>query len=145
MIILDKIENLDKYPEYAKIGEFLKRNGYSLAPGRYEVDDECYMASSEYNTATDDGVFEGHIRYTDVQIVVEGEEYVWVQDVSRSQLTVPYDESRDVAFYTADSRHGIYLSPGFFLVLEPEDIHRPGVAIRESSALKKYVFKVKRA
>lgn len=143
MIIIDKIENLSKYPKYAKIGDFLEKNGYGLSTGKYEINDECYMASSAYSTSVEDGVFEGHLRYIDVQIVTDGEEYVWVQDVKCCKESVPYDEARDVAFYTADTWHKICLTKGYFLVLEPEDIHRPGVAVNESKEVKKYVFKVK--
>lgn len=143
MIIFDKIENLSRYPKYIRVYNFLKENaGKILSDGKHIIDENCYVAVSEYNTNNGEGLFEGHRKYIDLQMVVEGEEYVRVQNLDDCILKVDYDDAKDVVFYDANSWHNIYLTKGYFLVLEENDLHKPGVCITQASKVKKYVFKI---
>ena len=80
----------------------------------------------------------------DVQVVIKGEEYVHVQEKSKCDLQISYDETKDAAFYKAHKWHTFYLGQGFFAVFDEDDLHRPCVSINGEKKVKKYVFKIKK-
>lgn len=146
MVVLDKVENLHNYPEYKKVQSFLSENkNKMLENGRYEIDDNCYVAVSEYNTVEPDGLFEGHLKHIDLQVILEGEEYVHVQEKCKCKLQKTYDEAKDAAFYQANEWHSFYLGKGFFAVFDENDLHRPCISVNGENRVKKYVFKIKRS
>ena len=145
MMILDKVENLGNYPQLKAVQDFLKAQTGVLENGKYEVDENCYVAVSSYDSKQSDGRFEGHLRYVDVQIVMDGEEYVLVQDKNKCVLQTPYDSQKDAAFYSAENWHTFYLGKGDFIVLDENDLHRPCISVNGATPVKKYVFKIKKA
>ena len=145
MIIIDQVKNLSNYPEYKQVEKFLKEQGNPPLPdGKYVLDNDCYVAVSSYTTVAPDGLFEGHLQYVDLQVIIEGEEYVHVQEKSKCTPEKAYDESKDAAFYRADFWHSFYLGKGFFAVFDEEDLHRPCISVNGAKAVKKYVFKIKK-
>ena len=143
MVILDKVDNLINYPEYRQIFNFLIQNkNCVLENGKYEIDDNCFVVVSEYNTIEPNGLFEGHLNYVDLQLIIDGEEYVHVQEKDKCKLEKAYDEIKDAAFYKAETWHTYYLGKGFFVVFDKDDLHRPCVKITETKKVKKYVFKI---
>lgn len=146
MVIFDKVENLCNYHEYKKVWAFLSENKDKiLENGRYEIDDSCYVAVSEYNTHSPDGLFEGHLKYVDLQVLIDGEECVHVQEKCKCELQKAYDDKKDAAFYKANEWHSFYLGKGYFAVFDENDLHRPGVCVNGETKVKKYVFKIKRS
>ncbi len=145
MVVIDKVENLINYPKYKKIASFLLQNkNLILENGKYALDENCYVVVSEYNTVEPTGLFEGHLKYVDLQVIVCGEECVHVQEKHKCELEKPYDELKDAAFYKAETWHTYYLGKGFFVVFDEEDLHRPCVSVTETKRVKKYVFKIKK-
>ncbi len=145
MTIIDKIENLHNYSEFKIVKEFLRKNkNRILENGKYIINDECYLVVSEYNTYEPNGLFEGHLKYLDLQFIVEGEEYVHVQEKAKCELEQDYDSEKDAAFYKASIWHTLYLGKGFFAVFDADDLHRPCISVNQVNKVKKYVFKIKR-
>lgn len=145
MVILDKVDNLINYLKYKKIADFLAQNkNRILENGKYEIDENCYVVVSEYNTLEPNGLFEGHLKYVDLQVIIDGEEYVHVQEKDKCELEKAYDESKDAAFYKTETWHTYYLGKGFFVVFDKEDLHRPCVKVWETKKVKKYVFKIRK-
>lgn len=145
MVILDKIENLKFYPALKKVQDFLAQNpDLSPADGKVKIDDDAFVFATEYQTKTEKGLFEGHEKYLDVQVMLAGEEYVFVQDKRDCVLAKPYDEVKDKAMYSAEKWHSYYFAAGSFILLDEADLHRPSMAVGESSFVRKYVFKVRR-
>ena len=143
-MIYDKLENLEKYPSLAKVKNFLdKQNGKILQNGKYEIDENCYVAVSEYETGAGKD-FEAHREYIDVQIVLSGREHIFVQNIQQGNPTTEYDEQKDIIFYNANDATAYVLDGRNFLVLDVDDLHKPCVAIDESMKVKKYVFKIKK-
>jgi YhcH/YjgK/YiaL family protein len=99
---------------------------------------------SEYNTVDPNGLFEGHLKYVDLQVIIEGEEYVHVQEKSKCSLLKGYDETKDAAFYQANEWHSFYLGKGFFAVFDENDLHRPCISVKTEKKVRKYVFKIKK-
>ena len=131
-------------PEEEKITKFLKENDLqTLAVGRYELGDNCFVSVSEYQTKTDGGVaYEAHKAYLDVQFLADGEEMVWITERAQAKCTRPYDEANDYALYEGQGEKH-YLVSGQFMVLYPEDLHAPCHAVGAvGTKVKKLVFKI---
>ena len=92
----------------------------------------------------DDAVLETHRKYIDIQMVlVDAEGIDWF---SRAGLEIktPYDAEKDVAFYhhpDGVAPHHLEMHPGRFVVLFPEDAHRPQLNVG-MPRVKKVVVKV---
>lgn len=143
-MIYDTLENLSKYPSLVRVKKFLdEQNGKVLENGKYEIDENCYVAVSEYETGAGKD-FEAHREYIDVQILLRGKECIYVQDIQQGSPTTEYDEQKDIIFYKANDATAYVLDESYFLVLDVDDLHKPGVAIDESMKVKKYVFKIKK-
>ncbi|MBO5481299.1 MAG: YhcH/YjgK/YiaL family protein [Clostridia bacterium] len=143
-MIYDTLKNLSKYPSLVRVKKFLdKQNGTILDDGKYEIDENCYVAVSEYETGAGKD-FEAHREYIDVQIVLRGREYIFVQDIKQGISTTEYDAQKDIIFYKSNDAKAYILDGSNFLVLDVDDLHKPGVAIDESMKVKKYVFKIKK-
>ena len=150
-MIFDTIKNCEQYfnlhPNYEKAFAFLK-DAMKQFPetGKHEIDGDNLFASVQaYNTLTEDGKMEAHEKYVDIQFIVSGKETMYVNDIEKSELTDAYREDWDAAFYKVDENaSALTLTPGCFVVLLPNDAHRPCVAFGGvSEAVQKIVMKVK--
>ena len=150
-MIFDTIKNCEQYfklhPNYEKAFAFLK-DAMKQFPetGKHEIDGESLFASVQaYNTLTEDGKMEAHEKYVDIQFIVSGKETMYVNDIEKSELTDAYREDWDAAFYKVDENvSALTLTPGCFVVLLPNDAHRPCVAFEGvSEPVQKIVMKVK--
>jgi len=88
---------------------------------------------------------EKHEQYLDIHYVIQGEELIgWKRDDGMCSPVQPYDKDDDYALYgELPGEMMIKLTPGMFIVLQPEDIHRPCLTESSASDLKKVVIKVK--
>ena len=98
---------------------------------------------NEYDTKPDTEVpFESHIKFWDLQIVVEGAEYLGIAPVETLSLTNIYDEKEDITFYSGAGQK-ILLEPGTAVLLAPWDGHQPGTSVTAApSHVKKIVVKI---
>ena len=132
-------------PKFRTAFEFLKRKDLAELPEGWVELENGVRASVQHYTSIDasEGFFESHEKYFDVQYVVEGREYCGV--CKRTGLTVrtPYDESGDITFYEEPELSGqVLLLSGDYIVLSPEDVHKPRLAAGGKMAIKKIVVKV---
>ena len=141
-MIYDTIENLGKYPLLEKVKAFLNEHkGQILENGKYILDENCYLAVSEYETGTGKD-YEAHREYIDVQMLLKGREYIFVQDIQKGTPVTEYNEQKDIIFYKTENGVAYELNDGNFLLLDVNDLHKPCVAINEPMLVKKYVFKI---
>jgi biofilm protein TabA len=163
-MIVDTIANAGLYKGLGeRIGRALallgKEDFRGMKTGRHEVDGDSlfYIVQSYQSKPLSQGKWESHRKYLDVQYVVEGvERFGWaplgradLADVpgraplGRADLTVtqPYDASKDAALYAGDGDF-ITATPGTFLLLWPEDVHMPGIAVKDPAPVLKVVVKV---
>ncbi len=126
--------------------EFLKRKDLAdIEPGRYEIGEGVYANVLHYNSrAWEDSKWEAHDRYFDIQYIVRGREYMGVcERALLAEVETPYNPDKDVIFYREPQDYGkVVLNAGDFIVLGPEDGHKPSVSVRESLANIKVVVKV---
>ena len=111
--------------------------------GRHEVGDSSlfFFVQSYVTRPRDQGVWESHRKYIDVQLVVEGVERIGWAPAPLLSVTQPYNPEEDVTLYTGDGDF-IVARPGTFLVLWPEDGHMPGIAVADPVKVRKVVVKV---
>jgi YhcH/YjgK/YiaL family protein len=148
-MIFDKLEN---YKTYESLSENLRkgfkylRNDFTLetADGRYDIDgDKVFALVSSYKTkAYSEGAFESHKKYLDIQYVASGEELMGVTGLENLSPKTEFNYENDIVFYNGDGQM-IKLPAGYFMVLFPQDGHKPGImAGDERLDVKKVVVKV---
>lgn len=126
--------------------DFLKRKDLAELPvGWIELGEGVRASVQRYDSfGWDENRFETHEKYFDVQYVIEGMEYCGV--CKREELgpvAVAYDESNDIEFYEEPVHSGkVFLNAGDFIVLAPEDAHKPRCAVDKPMSIKKIVVKV---
>ena len=142
------IENSDELLE--KAFHWLEEEQWkSLPDGRYDiVGNDVYANISSYSTKEPEiAKFEKHIVYTDVQMMVEGNErcYVTQNEKIFGNAEGKYNASNDITFFdgTSNGAHEVIMTPGLVAVLFPEDAHMPAVAYDVSTPVRKVVIKVK--
>jgi len=117
----------------------------NLAKGRHELEgNDLYASVDEYLTKNEeDARYESHLRYADIQYVISGEEKIGLLPLEKMQVTIPYDEEKDICFLTSAENNFHTASPDRYFIFFPEDAHRPCVKISENSMVKKIVIKVR--
>ncbi len=113
--------------------DWLLAGGWENFPdGRLDIDgDNVFALFQSYESKKpQDARFETHRDYIDIQLLISGEEHVYVRKVDGLQIVVPY--TPDIEFQQVPANpeaHVCLLIPSVALVLFPEDAHRPGVCI----------------
>jgi YhcH/YjgK/YiaL family protein len=148
-MILDQLTHASLYSvindRLALAFEYLTQNDFmQIDPGRYELDgDSVYAMVQQYDTKpSDQGKWEAHRQYFDVQYVARGIERMGYAPLESLQAG-PYHEDGDYLFLEGE---GIYvpMPAGTFVVLAPQDGHIPGIAMVEGpTPVRKVVVKVK--
>ena len=126
---------------------FLKENDLEkMAPGRYSIDsNDVYMTVTESASKDFDKTnWESHRNYIDLQYIARGKEKIGVAPVQQATVTKPYDETKDVANYSAEGQYYI-AEPGTFFLFFPQNAHRPSILVDGYSTVKKIVVKIKAA
>ncbi len=87
--------------------------------------------------------FETHTRYTDIHTVVSGIEYIQLSGRQGSTIKTPYNNDKDIEFYTVTTSRNLLSKPGRFFLIFPDDLHKQGVKVDTSLMVRKIVIKVK--
>ena len=150
-MIFDALKNCELYyplhRNFEKAFDFIKRAvAENLPVGKYEIEGkDLYASISEYTAkASQDGKFEGHREYIDIQFIVSGTETMELVDITRATPNTEYNEVKDVEFYANEENATVALvTAGDYGIFYPSDIHKPGIMYKTPSAVKKIVVKVK--
>ena len=109
-----------------KVFGFLKdQNLEVIEPGNYAIDGEDAFAIIT-NSATKEPEncrWESHRKYIDLQYLILGEEKMGIAPITDCEISVPYDENKDVMFFEAEGKYHT-ASPAVFFLFFPEDVHR---------------------
>src|SRR5262245_38798392 len=127
---------------------FLKeQNLQTIAKGKYPIDGDNVFASVTEDPSKDFDKtnWESHKKYIDVQWLLVGEERKGKWPVAEvTTTTKPYNETKDVANYTAPGK--FYNIPaGTFIIFFPGEAHRPNITPGGNKVVKKLVIKVRAA
>ncbi len=146
-MIWDHITNAEKY--YAlKEGlkeafDYIQTITEDQEPGRFELDSGLIVMVQHVSTKGFDEVdFEAHKKYIDLQYILEGEEYVVVNDCKNLTESIPYNPEKDVLFYQGEG-NTLKIQKGEFYFLFPHDAHKPCCRPEKGLPVKKIVIKIK--
>lgn len=147
MIFTNLKDELQNKSLSKKIYECIKFTGENdlkkYEPGKYEVPGtEIKMNIDNYNTKSEDkGMWESHLKYLDVQIMLEGQEYIAVNNIHNLEEEERHVEN-DFLKHKGLELFRVLLKAGDVLVFYPEDVHMPGLQVEKSENVKKVVFKI---
>lgn len=137
----------------AYVAEVLKKNSPSsqrvaaLAVGaseRIELSGGAFALEQAYQPkAREDGFFESHRKYIDVQVIVSGNELMEVDEISRLGVTDAYQPERDFIKYGITYEASVLrMRAGDAAIFFPEDGHMPSLRWEGKEPVRKVVVKV---
>jgi YhcH/YjgK/YiaL family protein len=142
-MIIDVLENVNLYREvnskFNKAFNFLRNMDLlKLDMGKYEIEGtNIYAIVDNYFTRSKgEGLWEAHRRYIDIQFVVKNKEQMGYASLGQMQNCTEYDQEKDILFFKGTGSYFI-MPAGTFVILTPQDVHMPGIAIEKSEAVKK--------
>ena len=156
-MIYDKIENLEKYadlhPRFASAISYLKQLvAANVDDGRHEmpncdVPNAVFANVASYNTRElgDAPQMEAHHKYIDIQIVLEGEEIIYVPSTNACCLTKPYDDAVDyelMAMPDETENVRLVMRPNTFVIFFTNEPHIACIANGKPVSVHKIVGKV---
>ncbi len=148
-MILDDLENAGSYsclgPRFERAFEYLRTSDLTAtADGRHAIDGEEIAAIVQsYSTKpVEEGRWEAHRKYADIQYVVSGVELVGVAQLHTMEVTEDYDGDGDVAFFAGTGQRFV-LAAGQFAIFLPQDVHMPGLILERPQTVRKVVMKVR--
>ena len=146
-MIIDSLRNAHLYsnlsPRFQRAFAYLRETDLvGLEVGKYELEgSQLFVAVQEYTTRLENqGKWEAHQRYIDIQYIVQGTEKIGYAPLSQVQLG-EYNEAKDFQALMAEGDY-LTLRAGDFAVFFPEDAHKPNMAIGEPIQVKKAVVKI---
>lgn len=147
----DNIKNANSYfdlgENFQRGFEFLLNNDMEkLENGKYEIEgDNLYVSIQDYKTKSiNEGQFEAHKKYADIQYIIKGKEQLGYTNVMLLEPITEYDKIADITFFDTNSENSfIKAQEGDFVIFMPEDAHMPCIAIDKPEYVKKAVVKVK--
>lgn len=147
-MIYDLLKNATFYhqthPRFKKAFEYLQKTDFTkVAEGKVEIDGQnIYAIVQEYMTKPPaEGRWEAHQRYIDIQYVVAGEELIGYAHLD-SMKAGQYNDEKDIVFLEGEGSM-IPVPAGTFMLLAPQDVHKPQIAVHTPQKVKKVVVKVK--
>lgn len=149
-MVFQNLKNHDKYDlsneRFQAAFQFLKREDLGqLEDGNYPIwGEEVFAMVQSFETALEkDRRFEAHDIYFDIQNLLEGEERIDVLARSSCEIT-ENPEGKDICFLEPKGEFSqMLLQAGDYLILSPEEAHRPAVAVHNPMSCRKVVVKVK--
>ena len=147
-MIVDRLKNAHLYqglgPNLTTAFDYLATHDFAaMESGRYDLDgDRVYALVQRYDTKPrEQGVWEAHRRYIDVQFVASGIETLGWTNLVNLKVTQPYAEAKDVVLL-AGSGDFVTAQAGDFLVFFPDDAHMPCLVHERPEPVLKVVVKV---
>lgn len=145
-MIVDYIQYYMKYADI--VPGFIEGFQFALSlkdksAGRYELNEDIYaMVQEGVTEELNEGAYESHKKYIDVQIMVEGEEVMKWQEVNHLKESIPYNEEKDAEFRIGDG-DSIHVKKDMFYLVFPQDAHKPCRHEEIPTIYKKIVLKIR--
>ena len=147
-MVFDSLDNIEKYislnTRFEKAVAFLREPDLMhLSVGKYTIDDDNVYAIvvKEQGRTKDKALLETHEKYIDIQLVLGGiDEMGWRDKSSCQNISMRYDEEKDVQLYRDEPELWLKTTAGKFAMFFPEDAHMPMVS---ENTLHKIIVKVR--
>lgn len=114
-------------------------------PGKVDFEDGLFGIEETYQTKASDVVrWEAHTEWTDLQLILSGEEIIEVIDQRGLTLVEDARPERDIQFFeTHPGGSRLLLTAGDVAILTPRDAHRPSLAVLSPARVCKVVLKLR--
>ena len=142
---INKIDNEYTTTKFQIAYDFLRNTDLNaLESGKIELEDGLFCVVFGYETEpASKRRFETHERYYDLQYVISGQESFGLISRSGLEIDIPYQSETDIAFYKEPLFSGrVALFAGDFIVVAPDEAHKPQCDMEGSHAVKKLVIKI---
>lgn len=147
-MIIDKISNAGFYGSFVKgldagmeaIKPFLDQKDPEI--GRHEFDGGYFMIQKGQTKPIEEGTFEAHRKYIDVQIILDGSEEVAWAEIGDCTTAIEYNPEKDAERLEGDRSHHMLISAGMFYLVWPHDVHKPVSHTKEQQSFTKIVMKL---
>ncbi|HEX8523396.1 MAG TPA: YhcH/YjgK/YiaL family protein [Tepidisphaeraceae bacterium] len=148
-MIWDELANARSYhalgERFARGFDFLHAHEFDrLGEGRHEVlgQDLIAIVQSYQTKPAEQGKWEAHRKYADIQYIVTGGERFGIAPISTMTVTETYDKVNDLVFFQGTGQR-FTLSAGQFAVFLPHDVHMPSLQVDAPARVTKVVIKVR--
>ena len=145
-MIIDVLTNCEKYTKlnenFKTVFDYLKNNNLKeMACGSYEINGKELYFNLQEGVTKQTQKLEAHKKYIDIQVVINGEEYMGYTNINNTTVTEEYNEEKDVMFLngTVDK---VKADEKTFVIFYPEDAHMPSLSVNEDKLVKKAIFKI---
>jgi len=147
-MVIDKLSNAKQY--YGLSGRIEKALKYlqntnlkNLEIGKHELDGKnIFVIVSEYDAKNiEQGKWEAHRNYLDIQYVVSGKEKIGYACIDEMKMIGEYNEEKDVLFLKGEGDL-LLVNEGTFALFAPQDAHMPGIKANNGQHVKKIVVKI---
>ncbi len=150
-MIYDKIENCGNYkgisPLLDKALDFLATMDLDKKEaGKYEIDGTnlFYMVQDYTTIPEDNGKYESHRDYIDIQLLLSGNEYIRSAPYEGQRTTVEYNSEKDIELFQLSDGYDLLLKRGMFALLMPTELHAPKIMVNREECVRKVVIKIKK-
>lgn len=147
-MIVDRIQNSSIYcnlgEKIEKALNFLKNEDLaSLELGKHVIDGtDVYAMVNECSLKkVEEGKWEAHKKYIDIQYVLEGSEVMGYAHLDDMKISKEYDEEKDFLLLEGEGSF-VTIHSGQFAIFMPQDAHMPCIASDNCSKSKKIIVKV---
>lgn len=148
-MIFDHIFNIGCYAglsrHFETAAKFLQETDLSqLQPGRVEIDGQNVFATlrtAELTAAPE--VWEAHKDYADIHVLLEGSEVIGYFPITRMDHELEFQQDADCALEKDLDGWMFELQAGEFMLVLPQDIHKPNCPAGDMSTSKKLIMKVR--
>ena len=147
-------DNIKNAKNYYYLGEkfqegfeyLLNTDMQSLENGKYEIQGEdIFVSVQDYTTKIpEEGKFEAHKKYADIQYIIKGEAKLGYGDVKVFVPSTFYHDKNVIIFFENTVKSSfVHAKEGDFVIFMPEDAHMPCIAVNEPLYVKNAVVKVR--
>ena len=147
-MVFDTLDQLEMYipvlPSIRLIADIMDHDDlYELPCGVYKTKDEKVSYTiSEYMTSAYDRPFEYHTDSSILMIVLKGQELLSTSWREMKKESLSYDKTKGTGFFQGEPISVLQATQGRFAIFFPGEPFKSGVAMGESSLVKKVVFRV---
>lgn len=146
-MIIDRIEKVTQYcpPPFQPIVSKILCNINQFEIGEHTINERILVKHVVVKTVPiDEAIIEDHNHHIDIQIPLNNTELMNIYNRNNSKLKTKYDSLNDVSYYKTpgDMIASARILPGYFILIEPHEMHQPQIAIGPSYTLDKIVIKI---
>lgn len=111
--------------------------------GRYDLSDDVYVNVLSYEPKpVEEAVAETHRVYADLQLILDGTEWMGCADLAALTPLSAYDEQKDIALWTQKNIPLLPMRKGNWALFMPGEPHAPSLKMLDGT-VKKAVFKIR--